>query len=237
MKIRSTLLCAAAATAVIAGGAMVSPASAGEPVYGGFYFGITGGYATGEADISAILAEDHNVASAQVSEDGKADLDGGMIGGLAGYDYNIGNGLVIGVLGDISWSDVEGGSDVEPSVMGVSGSDYSMDSSLAWLGTARARIGFEMGNALIYGTGGIAFGGLESDLSVAGDGRIASDSSTEIGWTAGAGINLLASENVMLGLEYLYVGFEETSFDFGQTGHADVDFDMHLVRGSLSFKF
>jgi outer membrane immunogenic protein len=172
-----------------------------------------------------------------VSEDGRADLEGGMIGGLVGMDYAFGNGLVIGAVGDISWLNASGTADVEPEIVNPTGSDYSVDASLNWLGTVRGRVGFEVGNALIYGTGGLAFGAVDADLHEDGSGNIGSDSSTQVGWTLGAGVNYMATENVMLGVEYLYVDLGESSYDFGNAGNADVDLNMSIVRGTLGFKF
>jgi outer membrane immunogenic protein len=238
------LLSAAAVAAVVAAAGGISSASAADvspgktSLYDGFYIGVTGGYGTGNADVNAKLRADHrDSSSALVSEDGKSDLQGGMIGGLVGYDYNLGNGFVIGALGDLSWSGLNADVDVDPARAGVSGSDYSFDTSVDWLATVRGRVGFEMGNALIYGTGGLAFGGVDSELKVSGGGGIGSDGGTQVGWTIGAGISYMATEHIMLGAEYLYVDLGEQSYDFGRSGNADVDVDMNIIRGSISYKF
>ena len=106
-----------------------------------------------------------------------------------------------------------------------------------WLGTIRGKLGYEIGNALIYGTGGIAFGGIGSDLHLAGDGNISSSSSTDVGWTVGAGINYMATDHLMLGLEYLYVDFGKNNYEFGRAGKADIDLNMSIVRGTIGYKF
>ncbi|WP_395663933.1 outer membrane protein [Aestuariivirga sp.] len=233
-----------AALATTAAGAILaiigtsSPAQAQDTQSGGFYIGVTGGYGFGEADVKGDLLRDHSNPSSQVvSEDGKGDLEGGMIGGLVGFDYALGNGLVIGAVGDLSWLNATGNADVEPSVINLTGSDYDVDTSLSWLGTLRGRVGFEMGDVLVYGTGGLAFGGVDADLSVSGSGEINSDSNTQVGWTVGGGVNYMATDNVMLGVEYLYVDLGEGSYQFGDTGDADIDLNMSIVRGTVSFKF
>lgn len=240
----NTLLSAAAVAAVIAGVGGITSASAADvspgktSLYDGFYIGVTGGYGGGNADVNAELRKDHrDRASDLVSEDGKADLQGGMIGGLVGYDYNVGNGFVIGALGDFSWSGLNGNADVEPARRGLSGSDYSVDTSVDWLATVRGRVGFEVGNALIYGTGGLAFGGVETGLNVSGDGSLGSVNGTQVGWTIGAGINYMATEHIMLGAEYLYVDLGKQSYDFGRSGSADVDVNMNIIRATMSYKF
>jgi outer membrane immunogenic protein len=72
---------------------------------------------------------------------------------------------------------------------------------------------------------------------VSGSGEINSDSNTQVGWTVGAGVNYMATDNVMLGVEYLYVDLGEGSYKFGDTGDADIDLNMSIVRGTVSFKF
>lgn len=212
-------------------------ASGSVPVWSGAYLGITGGASTGNVDIKGDLRRDHTDPSSEfVSEDGNSQLDGGMIGGLVGYDFSIGNGFVVGVLGDMSWMNANADTDIVSAVIS-GGSDYSVDASLDWLGTARARIGFEMGDALIYGTGGVAFGGMGVDLHEAGDGHIGSGSATQLGWALGAGINYMATDRIILGLEYLYVDLGKETYDFGSAGAADVDLDMSVIRGTISFKF
>lgn len=234
----SAALATTAAGAILAIIGTSSPAQAQDTQGGGFYFGVTGGYGFGEADVKGDLLRDHSIPSSQVvSEDGKGDLEGGMIGGLVGFDYALGNGLVIGAVGDLSWLNATGNADVEPSVINLTGSDYDVDASLSWLGTLRGRVGFEMGDVLVYGTGGLAFGGVDADLSVSGSGEINSDSNTQVGWTVGAGVNYMATDNVMLGVEYLYVDLGEGSYKFGDTGEADIDLNMSIVRGTVSFKF
>ena len=207
-------------------------------LWSGIYVGVTGGYAFGNADIRGDLLRDYtNSASQIVSEDGKSDLQGGMIGGLVGFDYSLGNGLVIGAAGDLSWLNASGNADVEPAVINLTGSDYTVDTSVSWLGTVRGRVGFEVGNALFYGTGGVAFGGVDADLREDGSGQIGSDGNTQIGWVIGGGVNYMATESVMLGLEYLYVDLGDERYSFGGTGHADVDINMSIIRGTLGFRF
>ena len=42
------------------------------------------------------------------SLDGSIDVEGFVLGGQAGYDFDFGNGMVLGVVGDMSWSDMDG---------------------------------------------------------------------------------------------------------------------------------
>lgn len=143
-------IAALVAAATSASSAFASEMSVEKTDHSGCYIGLTGGYGWGQGDVSAEMET--------YSEDGKSDLGGGMIGGLAGCNFSVGNGLVLGVAGDMSWANIDGNADL----VGNSGrdTDYGVDVGVDWLGTARAVIGYEFGNAIIYGTGGLAVAGV-----------------------------------------------------------------------------
>lgn len=225
MSLKLRLAFGVMSASVIAGVGLLTAAPAkAEGVYDGLYLGATGGYVIGQGEFST------PASSPLVNEEGKSDLEGGMIGGLVGYDHSFGNGLVVGVAGDISWLGVD-------SQITNAGSAFSQSISVDWLGTVRGRIGFEMGDALIYGTGGLAFGGVETSLNLDGSGELGSDSATQIGWTVGAGVNYMLNDNLMLGIEYLYVDLGESKHDYGLAGNGDIDVHMNIIRGTVGFRF
>ncbi len=194
----------------------------------GFRAGIAGGYGLGHADMSAIVQG--------ISEDGSTDLSGGMIGGLLGYDYELGNGFVMGLVGDMSWSGISGDGCIHPAGISCSTSKADMNVDLNWLATARLRAGLAVDNFLIYGTGGAALGGVDVSLnSPFGNG---SDTQTHIGWALGAGVEYRLSDPVSIGLEYLYVDLGKQSYDFAKgNAHGDVDLDTQLLRATLQWRF
>ncbi len=86
--------------------------------------------------------------------------------------------------------------------------------SLDYLGTVHARVGYLVApTLLVYGTGGLAYGGINLNTSVGqfattpafapGFGG-ASASSTRVGWTAGGGLEWMFLPNWSAKLEYLY---------------------------------
>jgi outer membrane immunogenic protein len=123
---------------------------------------------------------------------------------------------------------------------------------LDWFGTARGRVGWTNGPVLFYGTGGLAFGQVDTDVSLAdfnfgtAVNQSAHMSQTKTGWTAGAGIEAQLSGNWTAKVEYLYV-------DLGQVGtsnfnavfqpaevepqHFTSSFRDHIVRAGLNYKF
>jgi outer membrane immunogenic protein len=90
-----------------------------------------------------------------------------------------------------------------------------------WLFTARPRFGFANGNQLLYVTGGLAVSDISfaQSIVVTGYGQrpgtgptlAGAASSTQVGWTAGFGIEYALSWNWLIKAEYLYVSFPNQS--------------------------
>lgn len=94
-------------------------------------------------------------------------------------------------------------------------SDSSVQKSLDYLGTVRGKIGYLVTPTLqVYGTGGFAYGGvtvnsfawqtnMDRNVYNIGPGS-SSASSTNVGWTAGGGIEWMFASSWSLKAEYLY---------------------------------
>jgi outer membrane immunogenic protein len=83
--------------------------------------------------------------------------------------------------------------------------------SLLWFGTARARVGWTPNpGALLYATGGLAYGGINSS-DVLTLGKLtpvnASFNTVRVGWTAGGGVEVFVAPNWTAKVEYLYIDF------------------------------
>jgi outer membrane immunogenic protein len=145
------------------------------------------------------------------------DADGFLLGGFAGYNYQVGN-IVAGAEADIgySWED---------------GSNAGVTSESGVEGSLRARLGYVVSpNILLYATAG----GAAKDLEVSGFGD--SDSNTMIGWTAGAGADMMVTENIFGRVEYRYTDFGSEDFTLGGTT-ADVSDKNHRINFGLGMKF
>jgi outer membrane immunogenic protein len=215
--------------------------------WSGAYVGVIGGYGWGEANLDGkAYAANSDTVLSSVSE--SFDMNGALVGGQVGYDFDLGNNFVLGVVGDMSWSGVGGEVCVETSLNGCDGSpdDSFFSADLSWLGTLRARGGFTSGDMLFYLTGGLAIGEVETSIThVEGlSDPTREDSNTHMGWTVGGGAEFKLSEAVSIGAEYLYVdlGSEEYEYDSPTSGRAaDVrgegDLTLSVVRASLNFRF
>ena len=147
-------------------------------------------------------------------------MEGFVISAQAGYNWQWGENWLVGLEADGSYVDND-----EDSGVFAGGIEQN------YLATFRGRVGFTAGNFLLYGTGGAAFTGLDSDIGGA------DDDANFFGWAAGGGIEYAITENVSLGVEYLHYEFDDENIDDGLGGVTDIGLDNDVVRGRLNIKF
>jgi outer membrane immunogenic protein len=178
--------------------------------WSGFYIGANGGggWGTARTDLT-----------------GRFNTSGGVAGGTAGYNAQFGS-WVLGLEGDIDWSDVSGTSNV-PGCPGCAVKNN-------WLGTARGRVGYAFGTFLPYVTGGLAVG----DVNATAPG-FAGQSSTQAGWAAGGGVEYALSRAWSAKVEYLRtdLGSFNCGMNCGATTTDNVNFKENLVRGGINLRF
>jgi outer membrane immunogenic protein len=142
-------------------------------------------------------------------------------GGQFGYNFQSGR-FVAGFEADIQGlSGRATGTSVGPVPVPIIGgnanSTLTATNSVNWLGTVRGRIGIAVvPNFLIYGTGGLAYGGVNSSTGInqALSGELEGEfgsattsgnlSETRVGWTVGAGGEWMFTSNWSAKLEYLH---------------------------------
>jgi outer membrane immunogenic protein len=199
----------------------------------GWYVGANAGYAwsnsnsvdTTTTNLSAIPGLNGDVGGA-IAAQGTGSVstksNGFIGGGQLGYNWQAGN-IVYGLETDIQGlAESNSGSSISnvstvPGAAAVISSTGTITSSksVSYLGTLRGRAGFlATPSFLIYGTGGLAYGGVKTSTTVTealgfGDtpgffGTSASATSTRVGWTAGAGIEWLFWSRWSAKIEYRY---------------------------------
>ena len=190
--------------------------------WSGVYLGAQLGYAVGgSADY---------VYDADFAYNYSNDPDG-IFGGLyAGYSYQLSNGIVLGVEGDIAWGDING-SGVAPG-----DASWSNSTSFDWTGSARVRLGYAVDRFLPYVTGGVAFGHL--DFEETDGASFDSGDASLVGWTLGAGAEYAVTDNWIVRGEYRYTKFSDEDF-LSQPGDFEfnVDSDIHDLRIGAAYKF
>ncbi|RTL80154.1 MAG: porin family protein [Hyphomicrobiales bacterium] len=231
------------------GPAVLPPPPPPPPMWTGFYVGLNAGGAwansngqyLGMGPVGASAGWPHGGAAltdsylAAFSAAGSAagtnsGGNGGFIGGgQIGYNWQFYNNLVVGLEADIQG--IAGNSGSRAFMTGASvadGSNYvgvhSVRGSLDYLGTVRGRLGWLfMPTMLVYGTGGLAYGGVTlnstsmiyndffvNQLTAAGAPVLpvsvggVNFSNTQVGWTAGGGLEWMFMPNWSAKVEYLY---------------------------------
>lgn len=163
----------------------------------GGYAGILTGYGWGDGEVAGF---DEN-------------FDGARFGGFAGYNWDLGNQLVVGVEGDLNydWNEESVGA-------------LDVDSGLNW--SARARVGYAMDRALLFAAGGY------TGTNVSAEGAGVDEDDTLHGWTIGGGVDYALTDRMFTRVEYRY-----NDFGNGDLGGTDIDFTQHTVNVGLAVKF
>ncbi|MGO4571512.1 outer membrane protein [Microvirga sp. 2TAF3] len=174
--------------------------------------------------------------------------DVGFVGGAqAGYNYQIGS-FVVGLEADIQGTSF-GGNNRTAFVTGTVPAGFiaaSRDNGLDWFGTVRARAGVAFDRALIYATGGFAYGGGGDNNNFNG---LVNSNDTRTGWVVGGGVEYAFTNNLTAGVEGLYVNLGRSGnngvvgtlangtpvFVAGVDNRRDNDFA--VVRAKLNYKF
>jgi len=173
--------------------------------------GSTDGNITGTQNVSVFrtagptLVSSVNTALPTLPLTGRADVNGFIGGGQLGYNWQR-EKWVFGLEGDIQFSNERGSGDVCTVAGCPAGSTvFTRDYKLDWFGTARGRVGFlPAERILLYATGGLAYGGF-SGSSWTLPANIGTWSSTNVGWTVGAGAEAALGSNWSIKFEYLYM--------------------------------
>lgn len=175
-----------------------------------------------------------------------------VMGGLQlGCDWQAtGSPFVMGVEGDFNWTGSSQSETVAyPNRVLPGGGNQiphyeTVGNDLKWFSTVRGRAGYAADRWLVYATGGLAFGSIESSFTYGPSGgsvftpSIGSATWTRAGWTVGGGLEHLFSDRWSAKAEYLYLDFgKRTYHDPNQFDTAESATRSHIVRVGLNYKF
>ena len=187
--------------------------------------------------------------------------NGGFIGGgQIGYDWQVpfsGMGFVAGVEADIQGIASSGGNNARNVIYpgpvdGLQSTTFwnnaSGSASLQYLGTVRGRLGYLVNpTLLVYGTGGLAYGGVSANLNqsqiynltygstpnalvITAIGN-ANYSNTQVGYTAGGGLEWMFLPNWSAKAEYLYYNLGNVSMTSVMSATASGPFAFNFPSG------
>jgi outer membrane immunogenic protein len=179
----------------------------------GFYVGINGGYAWGRSHWNSFGSS--------------SDPSGGMVGGTAGYNWQgAGSPWVFGLEGDLDWTNIKGTFVNATCPIGC-------QTQNDWLGTVRGRLGYAWDRVMPYVTGGLAVGNIKASQP-----GFAGVNDTNVGWSAGAGIEAALAGNWTAKLEYLHVDLGHTNCAVGACSlPTRVGFHAEEVRAGVNYRF
>lgn len=220
----------AGALALSAGSVYAADLIIEEPVYvepvvtggnwDGLYVGVFGGAAWGLADHT----------NSGFDEDGAdADLSGWLLGVKAGANFTLSGNIVVGVVGDVAWSDISG-TYADAPVIGDS------TNTINWQGSLRGIVGLDAGTFMPYLTAGLAVANathevefFEPELSV---------DATHVGYTVGAGVEMAVADNISLNVEYRYSDFGSQEYDHeSMFDPPEFDLSTHAITAGVNFRF
>ena len=208
--------------------------------WSGFYAGLHAGWGWADADMNFDAASDFG---GTVVENGfSSNLDGPLAGAQLGYNWQV-NSFLLGIETDASWSGLEGSNHI----IEIGGGYYfNADSDLEWLASLRARAGLIWESTLLYGTGGVAFASLESNVTsdYSGVDVSTSESITHTGWVLGAGIETKITSNMTARLEYLHYDFGGADIFYrldplsdAYDAFGDAQLDVDVIRLGVNILF
>jgi outer membrane immunogenic protein len=221
----------------------------------GFYVGVNAGYGWHNSDDNSIFVPPGTFVTAPgatgVVSFADDSGDGFVGGGQVGYNFQFGS-FVAGVEADLHWADLGGGNGAAfvpagfPATYVPAGAAGGLD----WFGTVRARLGFAFDRALVYATGGFAYGGADDNNGF--NGLVNNNDDVRTGWALGGGVEYAFTQNLTLGVEGLWVNLEgenngtfigtevvglTTTPVYAATADRDDDNDFFVARAKLNFKF
>jgi outer membrane immunogenic protein len=128
--------------------------------------------------------------------------DGFIGGGQIGYNWQVSPAWVLGIE-----SDFQGTSLSKDFAFTNGGATTVASANLDWFGTTRGRIGWLLTpQFMLYGTGGVAYANASASFALTAPGVFAagSVSDTQVGWTAGGGVEWAFWNNWSAKAEYLF---------------------------------
>lgn len=148
-------------------------------------------------------------------------LSGALLGVDAGANFTLQNGIVVGVVGDLAWTNIT----TDPSVL-IPPSAFDVN----WAGSIRGRVGYDAGALMPYLTAGIAV----ARATLIDSGGIVVASNTHFGWTAGGGMEFRATDALSVDVGYRYTDYAAVPYGASATPWK---FATHQITAGFNWHF
>ncbi len=174
-------------------------------------------------------------------------------GGQIGYNWQFANNVVLGFETDFDGAAIRGKAtaNLNGAALGGAipfGAAIQAGSRINYIGTVRGRLGYAWDRFLVYGTGGFAYGQVNSAISasaaIAGGAAAftTSENSSRTGFAVGGGFEYAITNNLTVKTEYLYVNLGTNNIVntslFGVVGlNVNQKTQANIARAGINYKF
>jgi outer membrane immunogenic protein len=199
------------------------------PIYSwtGFYIGVNGGYGWGRT------TENDNLAGTMTTHN----PSGGLAGGQIGYNWQMA-AWVFGLEADGDWANIRGAAPCPNPA-------FNCTSNTRDLASFRGRIGYAVGPALFYGTGGLGYANthyatLTFATNAAAPGSTGLYNTDRWGYALGAGIEYGFTPNWTAKVEYMHYGFDASTAPIGTLAPAApivLGLRIDTIKAGLNYRF
>lgn len=225
--------------------------------WSGFHVGINAGGAWGTSNISTGVASVGNyfvtTDPGQIGAAGRGSVNSSAFtGGVqGGYTAQNGNWL-LGLEADVGLLSLGASRAASAVFLSAPANAFTVSQTVGtdWIATVRPRLGWAMGDAAFYATGGLALTTLKFNAQYLDNfGTFASSQGsqqqTKVGWTIGAGVDYALDSRWSMRAEYMRVDFGQVNFNSAVTGGAagntavltnSTDFSVNIVRLGLNYR-
>ena len=172
------------------------------------------------------------------------DFNSGIWGLHVGLQHQFGAGLFIGVEGGLSRSAFDEWEASEVCPTPPIQANSTCNQQLRWLATIGPRVGWGFDRWMVYATGGVAIGRMQSWYTFTDTGARRfpgfEGNATSTGWFAGLGAEWAITDNLLLGVEYQHYDLdsERATEQLAPTDNDNIALasEGDVVRARLSFK-
>jgi len=202
--------------------------------WAGPYVGLQAGYVGGDADTSSWHVPHEEGYAFSLNGFNVDGFAGGIFGG---YMWRIGTDILIGIEGEGNWASAN------DKITKIEEEIYKWGAKVKqeWDASIRLRAGKQMGDYLLYITGGIAWAGVNIHGFTSWDSEQGTNhDATLTGWTAGAGLEKKIYENFHARIQYRYSDYGDKTWSLAEPNDVNrgkIEYKSHMLTIGLSYCF
>jgi outer membrane immunogenic protein len=163
---------------------------------------------------------------------------GAIAGGQIGCNYQI-NQLVVGIEGDGVWSNIQNTSGFSEGLGGPDAEGVRFRTRNLWDADVALRVGAAFDRLLVYGKGGVAWGGFDFRETELPSGDFISASRTLPGVLIGIGMEYAFLQNWTAKIEYNYIAYAQMQISFlpGEDFSQSFGATKQIIKFGVNYKF